>query len=67
MRFKKEWMLGGDSKNTELDDYIAAYIAENGTRIEVQHGFTNWSDRWYEVNGECFYTLKEAKAACERI
>lgn len=48
------------------DDYIAAYIAENGKRIECMHGFTNWSDRWYEVDGNYFETLKDAKAYCIR-
>lgn len=62
MKFKKVYMLGGDKKLEGLDDYITAYVAENGKRIECMHGWTNWSFAWYEVDGKCFDTLKEAKA-----
>lgn len=64
MKFTKEWMLGGSTKNEELDDYISAYIADNGMRIECGYGFSNFSNRWYEVNGLYFSTLKEAKQYC---
>ena len=62
MKFKKVWQLGGEKKLDTLDDYIAAYGAENGKRIECMHGFSNWSLTWYEVDGLCFDTLKDAKA-----
>lgn len=67
MKFNKEWMLGGNKRNEEVDDYISAYISDTGVRIECQHGFTNWSDKWYEVNGQYFENLKEAKNYVESL
>lgn len=61
IKFKKEYMLGGDNKHPELDDYVSKYIADDGTEIEVNHGFSNWSDTWYTVNGKHFDNLKDAK------
>lgn len=58
-------MVGGNKKNALVDDYISEYVAENGRVIACKHGFTNWSERWYEVDSLCFDTLKEAKAYCE--
>ena len=65
MKYRKEWAIGGEKKDEVVDDYITAYIAENGMRIECKHGFSNWSDTWYIVNGYCFNTLKEAKQFIE--
>lgn len=72
MRYKRAWRFGGD-KRAEADgyicpedDFVIAYIAENGKRIDCGHGFCSAS-RWYEVDGETFYILKMAKEFVERV
>ena len=70
MKFRKVYMIGGDRKDPNLDDYVAQYVAENGIVIEVHHGFTNWSNVWYSVMGpevKCFDHLSEAKAYIEQL
>lgn len=64
MKFQKWWFLGGEKKNEDMDDYIEKYIAENGMEIQCGHGFNNWNNKWYEVDGKYFSTLKEAKEYC---
>lgn len=61
-KFKKVWMLGGDQKHPELDDYIEKYVSEKGTEIDCGHGFNSWSTRWYQVGDKNFETLADAKA-----
>lgn len=65
MKFKAVWFFGGNKKDPELDDYIDKYVAENGVEIDCCHGFTNWSNRWYEVGEHSFLSLAEAKRAVE--
>ncbi len=67
MKFSKEWMLGGNKRNEELDDYISAYVSDTGIRIECQHGFYNWNEKWYEIDGHHFEKLKDAKKFVENV
>ena len=64
MKFKREWFFGGEKKDTEMEDWVSAYVREDGLRIEVKYAFGNNHDRWYEVGGRWFSTLKAAKAYC---
>ena len=71
MKYKRVWFFGGDKRLEpdgyvpSEDDFVTAYIAENGKRIECRYGFYSIS-RWYEVDGKQFYTLKEAKGYIEK-
>ena len=66
MKFKRQYFFGGDTRDTERpdDDWVCAYIAENGKRIECEGGLLA-TTKYYTVDGETFSTLKEAKAFCE--
>lgn len=62
MKYKKEWFFGGDKKDEDapgVGDYVSAYVAENGERIEVCYS-TN-SSKYYTTCGDVFYSLKDAK------
>lgn len=63
MKFRKEYAYGGDKKADE-DDYVKAYIAENGKRIEAKWGPLSDSYKHYEVDGKWFERLKDAKEYC---
>jgi hypothetical protein len=62
--FKKIYFFGGDTKldSDELEDYVAAYEASNGKRIDVI--YSTYTTKYYEVDGKYFETLKEAKMFC---
>ena len=66
MKFKRQYFFGGETRDTERpeDDWVCAYIAENGKRIECEGGLLA-TIKYYTVDGETFSTLKEAKAFCE--
>ena len=58
--FKRQWFFGGDKKDEiGISDWVCGYKASNGKYIEV--GLTATNYKWYEVEGESFDTLKEAK------
>ena len=62
MKYKKEYCYGGE-KRDGADDFVTAYIAENGKRIEVE--FVGNSRIGYAVDGKGYYKLKDAKNAAE--
>lgn len=66
MKYKKQYFLGGDARDKETpdDDWVCAYIAENGKRIEVGYGLLS-TFKYYTVDGQSFTYLKEAKQFCE--
>lgn len=64
MKFKRIWCFGNENGRYSEDDFVIAYVAENGTRIDVEFVFGNNSLRSYRVNGKAYTHLKDAKAAC---
>lgn len=65
MKYKKEYCFGHDHRDGE-DDFVTAYIAENGTRIEAEFYSLSNNRMGYRVNGRGFNKLKEAKAYVEK-
>lgn len=65
MKYRKEWFFGKDRPANDgyVTDYISAYIAENGRRIEVM--YTSNAQKYYEVDGNWFDTLREAREYIE--
>ncbi len=65
MKYKRYYFFGGEKRDQESnEDWVDHYIAENGMKIECKYGFYA-TDKWYEVNGKTFGTLREAKDFCE--
>lgn len=67
MKYRKEWVIGGEKK-ADATDYVNAYICENGKRIEIEEVInTNYKFYVVEYNGKLYScnTLKEAKVLCE--
>ena len=65
MKYKRYYFFGGEKKDKDAsEDWVDHYIAENGKRINCCYGFYV-TDKWYEVDGRTFSTLKEAKEYCE--
>ena len=66
MKYTKEWFFGGAQKDENAPgtgDYVTAYIAENGKRIDVN--YTTNTSKYYTTCGDMFTTLKEAKEYLE--
>lgn len=61
-KWNRIWFFGGTKKDTDIDDYVTRYKADDGRIIEVRYTM-DMNTRWYEVaeDGEWFDTLKEAK------
>lgn len=65
MKFKREWLLGGDRKHGPEDE-VWGYHSENGILIRVM---TYGTTPYYEItlNGktQIFQYLRDAKRFCE--
>ena len=73
MKYTRVWYFGKTERkdNSKNDrDFVKAYIAENGDRIDVLYenrsSFAKTVGGLYAVNGHRFRTLAEAKAYIER-
>ena len=63
MTFYKRWRFGNSRKADDglVTDYVIAYVAENGSKIDVVYGIFS---KHYEVCGKQFRSLKGAMNAC---
>ena len=64
MKFNRIYCFGRENGKVNKDDFVVAYVAENGKRIDVEFLFGNESYRYYRVDGKGYDKLAQAKAAC---